>query len=117
MDTSLESAHDHGGLHPVPIVEHDVVNFNPLLKWNPITNVDKYKVEKEKCCTSQDSFTVFDPDTSLQDGSIIHPDLEAVETAVPDKWIRYRVKAVFDNNEETGWSSWKYFTIPDENYW
>ena len=101
---------------PSPNVEHSVDTFNPLLEWNHVSGAVKYKIEREKCCTDQDTFTVTytnDPELDFKD-TIIHSHLEAVDTAIPDEWLRYRVKAVF-SDDESAWTGWLYYHLPEEN--
>ena len=113
-ETLLESAHDHGGLHPVPVVSHNVSNFHPALSWNEMDNAIEYEIRREKCCSGFKIITT--ANTSYIDGEIIHPYLEDVDTAVPDKWLRYRVRAIY-SDDESNWSAWKYFKIPDDQQW
>jgi len=101
---------------PAPNVVHGLSNFHPYLQWDGFPDAIEYKIRREQCCTNVKTFTISGSDTDFKDGEIIHPYLEAVDTAVPDEWLRYRVKAVF-SDDESGWSSWKYFHLPDDNQW
>ena len=100
-------------LPPGPNVYHDVDTFNTLIYWSHIPDAVEYKIEREKCCTDQKSFII--NQTDFKDSEIIHSHLEAVDTAIPDEWLRYRVKAIFSDGV-TNWSNWVYFHLPDENY-
>ena len=101
-------------LEPVPIVSHSVSNFQPHLSWNEMDDAIEYKIRREKCCSTLKIINT--TSTSYTDGEIIHPYLEAVDSAVPDKWLRYRVKAIYSDGE-SNWSQWKNFKIPDDQQW